>query len=518
MILMQHLLSVAASGANDPAILFLGKKITYRELIQEVARLSYLYQHEIGHAPRMALLTTAHPSVIKTAIALSNVQGVTIPLDPGATDEELAGWIRASGATHLGITSDLVTRAREMQSHGRLYLPVIEIDKKRGGEYDSSFTPQPGFEPKEQDPVMLLRTAGNVHEPMLVALSHRELQFGATCLRSRYHSRKSDRVLSLLPWAHPFSLFHGMLFPLMTGATLVVDEGRETVEFLDFLRDNVVTRLIASPKICRQLLVVMKNEQVRLPQCVRSVTVGTGALSLQLRKAFALMEVPVLTVYGQAENGWTIMMEDSEEVAKAIESPPLSPAYRPLPGLQYKVLDQSGDAIDGKDERLGHLAVTGPTVFLHYSGPEAAKKDLEDATREVKRGTWLYTGDLFRLKGEGDELEGQFMAREVDAYLHEGEYAFADATDSVIQKIVGVEEAAAFFMKNAMGKTILACAVVKIPKVTLSDQEVIQACRAALEEVSVPRVVFFTDALPREASGAINRFRLQRIYAGTLTG
>ncbi|HTL13174.1 MAG TPA: class I adenylate-forming enzyme family protein [Bdellovibrionota bacterium] len=518
MLIGQHLLSVAATGAGDPAILFLGKKTTYRELVQDIARLSYLLQHEVGHGPRMGLMTTPHPAVAKTIFAVSNVQGINVPLDPKCTDEELGDWIRRAGVTHLAITSDLATRTRDLFNQERLFLPVIEIDRKRGGEYDSSFTPQVGFEPRAIDPVMILRTSGGTREPMLVELTHDELQFGATSLRSRYHARKSDRYLTLLPWSTPYSLFHGVLMPLMTGGTLVIDEGRDNKELLEFLRDNIITRVIATSKICRRLLLILKSEQARLPQCVRSITVGMGTLSPQLRKAFGLMEIPILTVYGQVENGWTIAMEDSEEMATSLDNPPLEPKYRGLPGLQYKVLDQAGDAIEGREERMGHLAVSGPTVFHKYYGPPAKKEELEQFTRDVKRGTWLYTGDLARLDGADEELSLSYLGRQVDAHMREGNYTFADPADSVIKKIPGVEDGAAFFMQNAVGKIILACAVVRRPKATVSDQDVIKACRSSLDEEHVPKVVFFTDALPHDAAGGVNRYRLKRQYNGTLTG
>ena len=61
----------AAKNLTRPAIRYLGKETSYREFRDLVGRLSYLFQHEIGHGAKVAFLTRNSPSVLASFFALS---------------------------------------------------------------------------------------------------------------------------------------------------------------------------------------------------------------------------------------------------------------------------------------------------------------------------------------------------------------------------------------------------------------------------------------------------------------
>src|SRR5262249_24581230 len=155
-------------------------------------------------------------------------------------------------------------------------------------------------------------------------------------------------------WAHPFSFIHGMLFPMMNGMCAVIDHGLQAAEYLDFLIESRVTRLVGTPPYYLKLLITSKNEK-KPPVGIKSATVGLGQLSNELRRVFQVLKVPAPHVYGMSENVWTIAMETIEETS-------LEPGVhgKALPGMKYKVMDDNGDEIEGAERRTGPLAVAGP--------------------------------------------------------------------------------------------------------------------------------------------------------------
>ena len=279
MLLSQQFNTVTLQNGARAAFRYLDKDISYNDVKGRIARLSYLFQKELGQNLRVAFLTSNSPAVFVSFMAFANTRSLTIPLDPSSTNDELAAWIKDAKATHLAVTSDLVPRAREMMDTHALYLPIVEIEKKQGGEYDSAFTTSPDKLPIDADPILLLRTAGTVDRPKLALFNHKQLLSAVVAVKAPYHVKPTDRFLTSMNWSHPFAFIHGLLLPLMTGATCVVDYGLDGADFLGFLVKSRVTRLVGHPKSYERLTRICREVKWEGLPGVKSATVGLGVSS-----------------------------------------------------------------------------------------------------------------------------------------------------------------------------------------------------------------------------------------------
>lgn len=515
MILSQVLTQTAASRANEPAIDFLEKKTTYNELRTKIARLSYLYMNEIGHNNRVAFFASNSPAVITTFFALTNIKSVCIPVDPSLTDDEIAQWMRDTDVTHIAFTDDLRIRVQDFKSHTGLSLPTIPIEKKKGGEYDTSFTAPSEHTPSDKDPILILRTQGmgSHKEPKYVALNHIQLNHAAISLRRPYHLNASDNYLTTLNWSHPFAFIHSLLLPLLTGGTVVIDTGYKNKEFLDLLVKSRVTRLIDTPDLFLKLLIYLKNQKQTSIPGLKSISVGLGILSPQLQKTYRLLKIKVGHVFGQTEIGWTYAMQDVD--SGEIEDYPTGIG---LAGNQYKVIDSAGDAYEGSGTFEGQLAVSGPAVMAKYVGPEKKKKELEDMTRQVVRGTWLYTGDIVRYSSDGEIPQITFLGRKDQVFEKpEGGYLLPRELGRSVRTMPGVDDAAGFVMENTRGKPILAVAAVRGKGHKLIDKNISEYISTHLSPEYHSAAVFFTDHIPKNRYGEVNRHQLKWKFMGAVS-
>jgi acyl-CoA synthetase (AMP-forming)/AMP-acid ligase II len=503
MILSQMLSTAAAKDLARPAISYLLKDGSYSEFKTRVSRLSYLYQKEIGNNARIALLTRNAPAVAASFFAFTNIRALSIPVNPDLPPEQITDWIRDSKATHVAVTSDLVGKAREWLSVARLNLPLIEVEKKQGGEYDTSFSPQPDNVPTDNDKILLFRTGGSIEKPKYVYFNHKQIASAATAIRGHYKLSPTDRFLSAMSWAHPFAFVHHLLLPLLNGATVVIDHGADAKEMIEFLVKSRTTRIVGTPPYFLKLLVTCKNEQYKLPG-IKSVTAGLGPLDPPVRKAFQLLKIPAMQTYGQAEAGWTIAMEDVSTPELPLERGAVG---RGLAGMKYKVLDVAGDEIPGKGKREGYFAASGPSVMSGYM-------DLEKETKNAIRGTWLYTGDYASLEGDGEELKITFLGRKDDLVLREGKILSSEPIDGGLKGLAGVQDGAGFPIKTMRGDWVFACAVVRAEKALLSEKQVMEHLAAKVPSEVAPVVVVFTDYIPRDPGGNILRFKLSRQFSG----
>jgi long-chain acyl-CoA synthetase len=506
MTIYEQFLTTSTKHIARPCFRYLGKETSYNEVRLRIARLSYLYQHELGPTSkdaRIAFIARNSPAFFQTFFALTNIRAVVVPINPDSPPSEWTEAFKATHPTHVAVTSDLLGTVREFLSSERLTIPIIEIEKKQGGEYDTSFTPPPENKPLDSDPVLLLAAGGTATgKRRYISINHKELHHAASAIRGCYKALPTDRMLTTLSWAHPFSFVHAMLFPLMNGMTLVIDHGLQAVEFLDFLTESRVTRLAGVPAFYLKLLMTCRNEKRPLVG-VKSATVGIGMLSHELKRAFQVLKIPAPHVYGQVENVWTLAMESIESVNTE------SGVYgRSLAGLKYKVMDSNGDEIEGNERRTGMLAVSGPSVMTGYYGKEHEKE-----TKSALRGSWLYTGDYAALEGDGEELKLEFIGRREDILMIDGEPSSLGRMDAVLRKIPGLQDAAGFVVKNSKNHSVPLAVLVKNQASPLSEHQVVTFCKENMEDAICPQAVIFTEAIPRDIGGNVNHHKLRAQYA-----
>ncbi|MCO5143160.1 MAG: acyl--CoA ligase [Oligoflexia bacterium] len=506
MILSTALTQAALKNGNHPAILELGKSISYAELRKRVGQLSYLYQSEIPAGERIGLLGSNSTAFAQTFFALTNISNPIFIIDPALTDDEVAKDLKNLEIKTILISSDQNYRIRELTRAQGLSLNTIEFEKKRGGEYDPAYMPPPERPLKEIDTVIILRNAEYGEETKYISFNHKQVYLAVSAIKKFYRLTPNDKILTKMNWGHPFALIHGMLLPLFTGSVCAIDPDSPSVEeFVEYIAQKSITRFIGPPKFFFQLLTWCASQKYMLPG-VKSITVGMGSLSLSLRKTFKLLNIPVLRCYGRNEFVWPIAM-DEVETALDIENAKSKPAQ----GVKCKVLNESGDEIEGDAKREGPLAVTAEYAMNSFYHPD---KDLAaEATRHRVRGTWIYTGEIARLEGEGEDLTIAVLGKAIDMIKTSSGYLSPRPIDDAAKSVTGIADAAGFVKFNNKGEPSFSCAVVYEAK-PLNDSDVFRKISELLPSNIVPKSIHQVDFIPRDTFDSVNRTALQRQFSG----
>ena len=134
---------------------------------------------------------------------------------------------------------------------------------------------------------------------------------------------------------------------------------------------------------------------------------------------------------------------------------------------------------------------------------------MPEATEATLAGGWLHTGDAGRLDAEG------FLSicdRLKDMIVSGGENIYPREIEDVIYRMPGVAEAAVIGVPSEeWGETVKAMVVAK-PGESLTEEAVIDWCRANLATFKSPRSVDVIDALPRNATGKVLKTVLREPY------
>jgi acyl-CoA synthetase (AMP-forming)/AMP-acid ligase II len=506
MLLTQALAETAIKYPTNVAVLDLGKGIVFRDLRKKISQLSYLYQTELLADSSVAIWGDNHGAIVPTFFALSNIRNPVYFIDPKENDEEILEDLKNLQIQTLLVTGAFLSKSRELQRKAGINFQIIEMEKKRGGEYDESYIAPPERPVKENDPVLIVKMKEYGEPNKYIFFHHRQIT--AACIASRkfYRFTPADRMFTTLHWSYPFALFHGFLLPILAGATIAVDPQSPSLEeFIEYIAKEKITRFCGPPKFFFQLLNYCATQKYTLPG-VKSITVGMGSLSLSLRKIYQMLKIPVLRSYGRPELLWPVAMDPLEEGADIEQS-----KSKLATGVKVKVLNETGDEVLGGGKREGYLAVTADFVMSGFFHPD--KETAGEITRNRLRGTWIYTGEIARLEGAGEDLSIAVLGRESDLIRAGDRFLSPRAIDDIAKSFPGISDAAGFVRLNQKGEKTFACAVVPEGK-SVDESGLLQKLAESLPGEIVPKSIHLIESIPRDAFESVNRYSLQRQFSG----
>ncbi len=165
---------------------------------------------------------------------------------------------------------------------------------------------------------------------------------------------------------------------------------------------------------------------------------------------------------------------------------------------QLKIVDEKGRPAE-KGE-VGELCVKGPGLMkCYYRNPEA--------TAEVLKDGWLFTGDMARMD---EEDFVHLVDRKKDVIISGGENLYPVQIENFLRSNDAVKDAAVIGIPDKrLGE--IAAAIIEIkPGFTCSEEEIAQFC-SALPRYKRPRKFIFEE-IPRNPTGKIEKPKLREKY------
>jgi acyl-CoA synthetase (AMP-forming)/AMP-acid ligase II len=194
---------------------------------------------------------------------------------------------------------------------------------------------------------------------------------------------------------------------------------------------------------------------------------------------------PVLEAYGMTE------------AAHQMASNPLPPDER-KPGsvgrgtaVAIAILDTAGNVLPSGT--TGEVSIKGPNVFSGYEGNAAANAE------SFSHG-WFRTGDQGILDDQGYLT---LVGRIKELINRGGEKISPWEIDEALLEHPAVAEACCFGIPDRVYGEGVAAAVVL--KDAATEKDLIAHCRATLSDFKCPTTIYIMDAIPRTATGKIQR-------------
>lgn len=176
-----------------------------------------------------------------------------------------------------------------------------------------------------------------------------------------------------------------------------------------------------------------------------------------------------------------------------------------IPGYMWeaRIVDEKGK--DLPQGEIGELAVKGPCVMKCYYKNQ-------EATNEVLKGDWLFTGDMAQMDEDGFIY---LVDRKKDVVISGGENLYPVQIEDFLRKNDKIKDVAVIGLPDArLGE--IAAAIIEIKEGCECTEEEIREFCNALPRYKRPRKIIF-DRIPRNPTGKIEKPVLRsRYYSGRL--
>lgn len=451
-------------------------------------------RHFLGDEPRQIAL--ALPGGIANAVLwLTALTGghTLIPVSPSATNQEFAriGSLYAPdvlAVEHVDV-AERFGRSEAVVAPRHFWEAMIRAAKIEATR------PMPA-----RQGTVCLETSGSTGEPKGVILTERQIAWTAEQICRSHQLNPADRGLAVLPFFHVNAPVVSLCASLIAGSSVVIAPRFSLSHFWDWVSQYEITWASIVPTILALLLRAPKPKTV--PAGLRFVRTASAPLPAAHLSLFERQfGVPVIETYGLTE------------AASQVCANPLPPE-RHIPGsvgrptgVTLRVCRtrseeiHTSELLDVAQGEIGELCVAGPSVVSGYA-------------RGVGEGAfvdgWFRTGDLGYQDTDGYVY---ITGRLRDVIIRGGENIAPREIEEVLLTCPDVTEVAVIGRPDPIyGEEVVAFVAFGGQRTGDVTQRLHNHCAAHLSAYKMPTTFIEVEALPRTASGKVDRQRLRQTW------
>ncbi len=525
---LSHLLLAAAQGnGKNTAMIYFGRKISYRHLHKLALRFAAgLQQNEIVAGDRVAICLPNIPQFLISYWATLYLGAVVVPINPLLSEREIHYQIVNSGAEVIIVLDRIYPRIARIQDRTRLrkviiacietYMPPIlnlafqfkkrlqKTQERIARRIDTLFFRQllPSkpidsiVKVDANKPAILLYTGGVTGTPKAAILSHKNVVANVLQARAWLGDIREGRevILAALPFIHSYGMTAGHHLALLTKSVLILEPRFQVKRVLRDIRKYKATLFPGVPTMYSAIVNSLDGRSMDL-SFLRACISGGAPLPSALRRQFErLTNSRLIEGYGLTE------------AAPITHCNPISGTVKdgsiglPWPNTDARIVDlNSGKPLPVG--ATGELEVRGPQVMCGYWRQEA------ETARVLSADGWLRTGDIARMDEDGYFY---IVDRKKDIIFSGGYNIYPSEVERVLMEHPKVAEASAVGIPHEYyGETVKAF-VTLFAGASATERELLEFCQGKLAKFKIPKQIVIRPELPKNLLGKVLKRELLR--------
>jgi 2-aminobenzoate-CoA ligase len=489
--------TIARYGADRPALRTPTETWTYGDLLRHANQAAQVLTEDFGLVPGNRVLLRG-------------------PNNPWL----IASWFAVLKAGGVAVTTMALLRAGEILALAGITQPSLAVcDHRFAGELTAALPELPtvlygGSGPDDlvsrcesknltfeavataaDDVALLAPTSGTTGKPKATMHFHRDvLAIQDTYGHHVLAATPDDLFLGTPPLGFTFGLGGLVVFPFSVGACTLLLERASPDELADAVALHGVTALFTAPTMYRALLATGKTGA--LTGMKRCVSAGEHLPKLVWEDFHRATGVRIMDGIGATEMLHIFISAAGERIRPGATG-------LVVPGYEAAVLGEDGKPVP--DGEPGRLAVKGPTGCRYLA---------DDRQRNYVLDGWNITGDTYVRDADGYYW---YQARSDDMIITAGYNIAGPEVEQALLAHPDVVECGVVAAPDPDRGTIVKAYVVLragAPADPAKAAELQDFTKQTIAPYKYPRSVEFVDALPRTATGKIQRYVLRQQAAG----
>jgi 2-aminobenzoate-CoA ligase len=466
-----------------------GDTWTYGALRTRVDRLAHLLTRDLGVVPgnRVLLRGPTTPWLAACWLAVLKAGAVAVTVLAQQRPHELRT------VCEIGQVRHALCDIRAVDDLAKAEIPGLRITTYGGDAPDDLLNrpapavPYPTVDTAADDVALIAFTSGTTGRPKGCMHFHRDvLAIADTFSKHVLRPHVDDVFTGSPPLGFTFGLGGLVVFPMRAGASALLLEQAGPKQLLPAVAEHRVSVLFTAPTAYRAMLDELDSHDISSLR--RCVSAGENLPAATWRAWHERTGLRIINGIGATELLHIFISAADDHIRPGTTG-------IPVPGWRAHIVD--GDGHDVPDGEPGLLAVRGPVGCRYLADPRQ---------RDYVREGWNITGDTYVRESDG---YFRYVARADDMIISAGyNIAGPEVEDALLRHPDVVESAVVGRPDEARGQVVVAFAVLRdgAPQ----DAEGLRAfLKSELAPYKCPREIVFLDALPRTATGKLQRFRLR---------
>jgi fatty-acyl-CoA synthase len=464
----------------------------------------------VRHGDRVGTIAPNTHQHLEQFYAIPLLGAVLVPMNYRLAPNDFVYMINHSGSKVLCVHEEYLETIDGIRDRLPAVAHFVALEGSRPGwlRYEALLedadgrVPQPELD--ENDLISINYTSGTTANPKGVMITHRNAWTNAVGTLLHWPMSCGDRYLWTLPMFHA----NGWTFTWIVtavGGTHVCLPKFDVRRIYGLINDERVTSLCAAPTVLIAIANGPEDERRIVRRGVRLLTAGAPPAAATIERVEGELGWSVTHIYGLTETSPFILvcepLPEHEHLA-----PPQRAVVKARQGVELvtsgelRVVTREMEDVPCDGNTVGEIVVRGNVVMQGYFNDPAA-------TDIAFSGGWFHTGDAAVVHPDGYvEIRDRFK----DVIISGGENISTIEVESALLRHPAVLEAAVIGVPHEKWGESPKAFIVLRPEKHATPEDLREFARANLAHFKVPTGFELVTALPKTATGKIQKFVLRR--------
>jgi long-chain acyl-CoA synthetase len=351
-----------------------------------------------------------------------------------------------------------------------------------------------------EDIAVIQYTGGTTGVPKGAMLTHKNLVSQATIIQFwktglKVQPEGQFKVAGVLPFSHIFGLTSSFIWPISEGGTIyLVPDPRKLEEIMKIIDKYGIHFLNCVPILFQKLATHNNIDKYDLSSIHLCISGGESLPGDTVKIFEGKTNCLLIEGYGLTEASPVTHVNPPNKEGRKIGSIGVN-----VPNTISKIVDAENEKEITNLSKTGELWVKGPGVMKGYW------KNKKETENTLKNG-WLRTGDIASKDKNGYY---QIIDRLKDMIIVSGFKVWPNEVEEILQSHPSIKEAAVIPHITDIGTKIKAVLVLNSGFSEITLDEIKSFCKDSLAPYKIPKMVEYTNELPRSSVGKLLRRKLK---------